>query len=373
MTRKTHPVDVRRLHFDRRNPRLVASAVGDSDEQIIATLYRVSDVRELLHSISANGYLDIEPMVVMPENENDKLTVLEGNRRLAAIQLFLDPTISERIKSSYRLAINVPNLAKHLRNSLRQITVYEVSHRAAARSFIGFKHINGTAKWDSYAKARFAADWYKSEHADGVTLHDIANQIGDSHNTIKRMVSAIYILDQAHEQEVYDINDRSPPKFNFSHLYTALARSEYMKYLGITYKWSSFDPTPNPISESNIVHLQEILTWIYGSKSNALRAVVRVQNPDIRVLGKVLSSKEALHALRASHNLDYAHQYVTTVDTRFTTAIFATRRSILDAVANLRAYDGSDRSLLNVSEDIRENSETLHNRMRRKYREKQAQ
>ena len=311
-------------------------------------------------------------MVVMPGDAENTLTVLEGNRRLAAIQLFLDPTISDRIRSAYRLAIDVPELADAFRTSLRQITVYEVSDRAAARSFIGFKHINGTAKWDSYAKARFAADWYKAEHTSGVTLHDIANQIGDNHNTIKRMVSAIYVLDQAHEQGIFDINDRFTPKFNFSHLYTALARSEYMRYLGITYRWSDFDPTPEPISESNTVHLQEILTWIYGSKSKDLRPVVRVQNPDIRVLGKVLSSTEALHALRVSRDLDYAHQYVTTVDTRFTTAIFATRRSILDTVANLRAYDGSDRSLLDVSEDIRENSETLHNRMRRKYREKQA-
>ena len=86
----TTKVPVERLRLDRRNPRLLGQAEDASDESIIARLYRSAELDELLQSISANGYLDIEPLVVMRASgsEDDALIVLEGNRRLATLRLF---------------------------------------------------------------------------------------------------------------------------------------------------------------------------------------------------------------------------------------------------------------------------------------------
>ena len=79
-------VPVQWLALDPLNPRLFLSGGEPKEVEIIARLYRSEDLSELLQSIAANGYLDIEPLVVLKEEEN--LTVLEGNRRLAAIRLF---------------------------------------------------------------------------------------------------------------------------------------------------------------------------------------------------------------------------------------------------------------------------------------------
>ena len=76
-------VSVDCLDLDACNPRLTGMDAGASDEVIIAHLYRAEDLNELLQSIAANGYMDIEPFIVC--RENDRLTVLEGNRRLAAV------------------------------------------------------------------------------------------------------------------------------------------------------------------------------------------------------------------------------------------------------------------------------------------------
>ena len=117
------------------------------------------------------------------------------------------------------------------------MSVYRVASREDARSFIGFKHINGAAKWDSYAKAKFAADWYR----DGaVSLTEIASQIGDKHDTVKRMVNAIYVLEQAQKAEIFRIDDRVNPRFSFSHLYTALSRAPYMEFLGLDSAWARY-------------------------------------------------------------------------------------------------------------------------------------
>ena len=220
------PVPVTWLVLDHENPRLVSIDSEASEAAIIAQLYRAEDLSELLQSIAANGYLDIEPLIVL--EEEGQLIVLEGNRRLAAICLFQEPELATHVFDQERLKITLPDISDQRRSTLDSVSVYRVADRKEARSFIGFKHINGAAKWESYAKAKFAADWYRD---DDVSLADIAARIGDKHDTIKRMVNAIYVLEQADAADIFHIEDRANPRFNFSHLYTALSRAPYMEFL----------------------------------------------------------------------------------------------------------------------------------------------
>lgn len=364
-------VEVERLRLDRQNPRLIGEGENASEESIIARLYRSADLGELLQSISANGYMDIEPLIVMPEDPQSKegnLIVLEGNRRLAALRLLREPELVSKIKQSEKLPITIPAIGEQQRDTLNMVSVYYVPNREAARSFIGFKHINGPAKWDAYAKAQFAADWYKSGRDEGVDLESIANAIGDRHSTIKRMVFAIYILEQAKEQDLFDIEDRYTTKLNFSHLYTALARSEYMKYLGLDVKWVRHDPEPNQVAPEKSQELQNVLIWIYGSKKDGREPVIQSQNPDIKRLGTVLVHAEARHVLETKGNLDAAYASTESVDKRFIEALVHARENIQAAAGLLRAYDGQDQSLLDMAEDIKEVAETVHDRMRRKWR-----
>ena len=360
-------IPVTQLQLDHRNPRLINQLVDATDETIIARLFRSAELDELLQSISSNGYLDIEPLVAMEDAESDKLIVLEGNRRLAALRLLREPELVEKIREMEGLAIRIPQVEESLRGTFEQVSVYCVGSREAARSFIGFKHINGPAKWDSYAKARFAAEWYKqSKESD---LRAIAKAVGDGHETIKRMVSAIYVLDQAKKNKLFDIEDRFNPKFNFSHLYTALSRAPYMKYLDLDSTWVRYDPQPDPVDSEKLENLKQLLVWIYGSKADDIPPVVRTQNPDIRRLGEVLANTEGLHVLKMSRDLDKAYAITEPVDKRFTDSLLRARYEIKDAAGSLRAYDGQDTSLLDVAEDVKETAETVYQRMQKKNRE----
>lgn len=351
-------VPITKLRLDRKNPRLMAQAGGDSEEALIARLYLTAELDELLESISTNGYLDIEPLVVTAADA-DALVVLEGNRRLATLRLLTDPPLAQRVRRQERIEIQVPDAAP-VASTLTHVSVYEVPSRDDARTFIGFKHINGPAKWNAYAKAKFAADWHKS----GIPLTRIARAIGDRHDTIKRMVFAIYVLEQAD----FDIQDIAAPKFNFSHLYTALARAQYMSFLDIRASWTMYDPMPNPVPMDRVTQLHEVLRWIYGSSSDGVQPVVRVQNPDIKRLGEVLANEEAILTLRIKKDLDSAHAATESVDTRFRGSLFKARDSIRDAAGSLRAYDGQNESLVNVAEDISETANSVHLSMRHKYR-----
>lgn len=361
------PVD--RLRLDRANPRLVGEVADSSDEWIIARLYRSAELDELLQSISTNGYLDIEPLVVLRAPSDDALIVLEGNRRLATLRLLREPALKRRIASAERLHISVPVVDDRLRATFEHVSVYPVASREHARAFIGFKHINGPAKWDAYAKARFAADWYRACRNDGVGLEQIAAAIGDRHDTIKRMVSAIYVLEQARENGLFAIEDRYARKFNFSHLYTALSRSQYMEFLGLEAAWARHHPRSDQIPREKLPRLKQVLVWIYGSRTDGAEPVVKSQNPDIKRLGEVLANAEGRHVLEQERSLDTAHASTMSADMRFTASLLRARDAIRDAAGSLRAYDGQDQSLLDIAADVRETAEVVHSRMVTKRRD----
>ncbi len=354
-------ISVDSLDLDVHNPRLTLTNIGTSDEDIIAHLYRAEDLGELLQSIAANGYMDIEPFIVC--QENGKLIVLEGNRRLAAIRLFRDPELSSKIFEATKTTIRIPEITKDYRDTLEKISVYRVNHRTDADTFIGFKHINGAARWNSYAKAKFAARWHKTSN---LSLDEIANQIGDSHTTIKRMVHAIYVLEQAGNESLYDIDDRWNPRFSFSHLYTALSRSEYRRFLGLDLQWANYEPQSNPISEDREKHLTELLTWIYGSKKDDIHPVINSQNPDIKRLGEVLNHTASLTILRAGRPLEEAHESTLPAEQKLTELMVILRAKIREAVNNVRGYDGQDTYLIDMAEEISETAQAIHERMKKR-------
>ena len=225
---------------------------------------------------------------------------------------------------------------------------------------IGFKHMNGPAKWDAYRKARFAADWYRAGGADGSAIEKVAAAVGDRHDTIRRMVSVVYVLEQAEREGLFDIEDRDTPKFSFLHVYAALLRSQYADYLGLGPGWTRHDPKADPVPRERFDELRKVLVWLYGSKSEDTRPVVELLNPDIRRLGEVLANAEARDVLERTGDLDRAHASTQSVEARFRSSLLRARETIREAGSSLRAWDGPDRSLLDVAEDLKETADSVY-------------
>lgn len=70
-------VDPITLKLDTKNPRFAAYSTGSRprERDVIAHLLEFADLRELLQSIAANGYIDFEPLVVLEEKKGE-LTVI---------------------------------------------------------------------------------------------------------------------------------------------------------------------------------------------------------------------------------------------------------------------------------------------------------
>jgi hypothetical protein len=347
-------VPTEHLDFDPANPRLAEDGIkSPTDSQIIVALAEMADLSEVVESIAANGYIDIEPMIA--QRIGDRWRVLEGNRRLAAIRILQTPALAEGT------GISVPEITPKNLETLKEVNVYAVSSPDQAREYIGFKHINGPHKWDAIAKARFAADWYRKEKKNGITIEKIARRLGDGHDTVVRLVSGMFVLDQAENAKIYDVKDRYPGKrFAFSHLYTALTRPGYREFLGLPEEWRSEDPKPNPVPKQNLENLKQVLIWLYGSKSDQTKPVIVSQNPDIKNLAAVLANPRARTVMMLRNDLREAHAQVERKGARFEGALINAKQEAEVAMSQIIGYDPEDSTLLEIGRDLRDISEQLY-------------
>jgi len=353
----TGRIETKYLDFDPNNPRLVEQGLKKpTDAEIVRALADNADLAEIVQSIAANGYIDIEPLIV--QRAKSRYVVLEGNRRLAAIRVLQDPELARAA------GIATPKTSKDVRESMEEVTVYAVSDPEQARDFIGFKHINGPHKWDAHAKGRFAADWYREEKKNGLTLETIAQRLGDRHDTVTRLVNGIYVLDQAEKERVFSIDDRYPGrKFAFSHLYTALTRPGYREFLGLSDEWRAADPKPNPVPKERIENLQKVLVWLYGSKSDDIEPIITSQNPHIKQLGAVLQDARARAILVNRNSLSEAHQQLEPKGARFEMALLSAKQEAENALSQVIGFDPGDATLLEVAAELRQSSDVLFSTM----------
>lgn len=294
------------LDFDYENPRLTTGDdLSTHDEKsMICSLRDIAALEELIQSICNNRYFNLEPLIVWGE-ECGPFTVLEGNRRLAAIKLIKNRELARECKVSLPAAIS-----QEVLESIEKVSVWRVGKKDDAQAFIGFKHINGPYRWDAYAKARYVADWYKKEKSSGLTIESIASQLGDDNDTIRAYIGAVLVLEQAEEERLFDIKDRyNRGRFAFSHLYTALGRKEYQEFLGLAKGWNQI-PDEQPIDDKKTPQLKEVLTYFYGSKQDNKPSLIKSQNPDLKYLGEALVHPVALAKIRGGTDLKTAHNEV---------------------------------------------------------------
>ena len=341
------------LTFDFKNPRLAEFGLTNSatEDDVIAELWKKMDVRELMMSIAASGFFRHEPLIVA--QENGKNVVIEGNRRLAAVKILTDPAVAED------LTVDVPDILEAAKDALKELPVI-FGTRDEAWRHLGFKHVNGPAKWSSYAKARYVAEVHRNI---GVTLEDIAKQIGDTHRTVQRLFRGLMVIEQAERMKVFSREDRWRNHFSFSHLYTGLNYPGISEFIGL--EAETVDER-DPVPPEKKAELGELFLWMYGSQRQKTPPVIETQNPHLRQLESVVGSREALAALRDSNNLGVAFEVSRPSSTVFEESLLASKRSLQKARGLLSTgYDGSEQ-LLRIADSVAELANDLYEEMSRK-------
>ena len=290
-----HDTEPDKLTLDRRNPRFgLSEAVDEADA--LRKLIESADLEKLWYSISERGFENFEPLVAT--REDNRLVVLEGNRRLAAVTLLLNPEFFRK----FSLNKKIPYISSEKLKTCRKLPVLTVSDRNGADNYIGFKHVNGPARWSPLAKARFGVDFY--EKLDGhqtpkERLLSLTKRLGDDRALILRLLVAYKIVQQSIELGLFDELRVDEGSIEFSHLYTLISNPDSREFIGLSRApLSETLIKENPVPRSHERNLLEILGWLYGRCS-----VIQSQATDQPRLQNVLASKEGINELRATGSL----------------------------------------------------------------------
>lgn len=340
-------IPVQQLRLDAENPRLAWRVDGDSQESLVKVLWTEMSVDEVAWSIAKNGFFRSEPLFVIIANpaETDPAKrlyiALEGNRRLAAVLLLRDEELRKEIG-----ATNLPPIDSERKSSLDTIPAIVHPSRESLWTTIGFRHINGIKPWDSFSKAEYVADVHEEY---GVTLDEIADRIGDRHDTVKRLYRGVKVLEQAEGLRIFSREDTARNRFYFSHLYTALDQKEFQDFLRIG-KEDSLHPSPVP--RERLGELGELMTWLYGRRSQNIEPVVKKQNPDLNNLRRVIDNPESLSALRKGYSLDRSYDIAIGDRQRFRDALTSAKIELQNAKSTVvTGFSGED-DLLRLIRDI---------------------
>ena len=320
------------LVFDDQNPRMVEFGIADyNEEQLINLLWREMAVEELVMSILALGFFDHEPLYVMPRNDG-KYVVLEGNRRLAAIRSILNPSLvkGERMrKFEGRITSEIKDKLEH------RIPVIVLDNRQDAWRLLGFKHVNGPAKWGSYAKAKYIVDVHRNYN---ISLEQIAEQIGDTNKTVSKLYQGFMVIEQAERLVEFSIDDIKTPRLYYSHLYTALGYEKFRSYLGIT----EASDLNAPVPAEKCHNLQEVMDWIYGSKKRGVEPLIQTQNPDLRRFIEVLGNELSVATLRTGSSLEVAFDLTIDDNDALRDALAKARLALDKATSKVGSFGGDE-------------------------------
>ncbi len=210
------------------NTRIPEERRSEDQRRLLHELLEHEDVKELASSISKLGLFPNERLIVMGSGRS--YIVLEGNRRLAAIKLLLNPELAPtdaQVKYFRKLSAKV-NLA-----SLGKLDVAVVSSRLAAAPIIAALHTGESKKkWSPLQQAVF----YRELLDEGQTPAEIAETVGVGLGQVKGYLRAekLYRLGAQldYEASVRAVVDDTR-RFPFTTLDRFLESKVARKFLGL--------------------------------------------------------------------------------------------------------------------------------------------
>ncbi len=174
-------LSVTNLLLDQQNPRLPQSGGALGQRQIIDELVTHDFVYELAKDIATQGYFPTE--ILLGIRDGDQLIIIEGNRRLAALKLLINPELAPQ-----------PHLEKFRRLSektttavISKVQVSIAPSREAATPILLSRH---TAQQIQSWKRPMQARFYRQLLERGLTPDDLVQSYGVTVGQIQDWIRA---------------------------------------------------------------------------------------------------------------------------------------------------------------------------------------
>lgn len=308
-------VNIDELFFDELNPRLPNSLQNITDEiRVLDYMIKFGNIDELMESIAVNGYSDAEPLLVVAKNDNNGYTVVEGNRRLAAVKLLSYPQKAKvKVATINAIASEAPNVPK-------EIPVLVYSSREVILDYLGYRHITGVKEWGSLEKARYLDQLYQNHKSSEDKIYSkLAKMIGSKPAYVLKLHQALRLYDLAMENAFYGENiDEEDIKFSW--IYTALGHNSIQHFLNI---YNNNDADLSTLNEENY---KKLFVWLFGNNKKIS------DSRQIGDIAEIVSAPEAVRLLETGSKVDEAIIYTNGPSKAFVDLLVETKDKILQAL-----------------------------------------
>lgn len=312
---KKQTVSIDNLFFDKLNPRLPKRLQNITDEiKVLDYMIRYGNIDELMESIAVNGYSDAEPLLVVAKGDDCGYTVVEGNRRLAAVKLLSHPEYAKvRIKTIGDIAENAINIPT-------EIPVIIYSTREIVLDYLGYRHITGVKEWGALEKARYLDQLFLN-HKDepGNVYSKLAKMIGSRPTYVLRLHQALKLYDLANENAYYG-EDIEEGEISFSWIYTALSQNNIRTFLNIEDDKSAY------FTNLNEENYKKLFVWLFGHKNKV------TDSRQISKLAEIVATPEAINMFDKGASIDDAYIYTDGPGEAFRQLLFNSKNSLSQAL-----------------------------------------
>jgi hypothetical protein len=177
----TKKLSVTSLLLDQNNPRLPQSGGAFSQRQIIDELVTHDAVYELAKDITTQGFFPTE--ILLGVRDGDQVIVIEGNRRLAALKLLINPELAPQahLEKFRRLSEKITATA------VAKVQISIASSRDAATPILLSRH---TAQQIQSWKRPMQARFYRQLLERGLTPDDLVQSYGVTVGQIQDWIRA---------------------------------------------------------------------------------------------------------------------------------------------------------------------------------------
>lgn len=323
MSQDFKKIKIEDLKLDLMNPRLPKSKQGKDEKTVIEFMLLEAATLELMMAIGQNDYFAGEQLLVIPdENDEGKYVVVEGNRRLTAVKLLNDPSISFVKKESLQ------KVCAEAEFKPNEIPCLIFEKKEQILKYLGFRHITGIKSWRLLEKARYLFDLKESEF-EGVgflqACRDIAKMIGSSSSYIRRLLTGLSLYKKVEDEGFYSIENLNDTRFHLNYFVDALNKENIRNFLEVDFN------EDDPIKKLNGDNLGLLTHWWFEKTEGKSR--VLGDSEGLKMLDAVIGSPIALKAFKdEGATIDDAYDLTGEIDLLF-------RKEIEKALSSLHKAD----------------------------------
>ncbi|MFC2034208.1 hypothetical protein ACFLTT_02250 [Chloroflexota bacterium] len=290
--------DLSEFLLDPTNPRLGLADIGEQIEQSrVMELMKDWSLEELAMSFLESGFWPQEAVIVVKEKlygEPEKLVVVEGNRRIAALRYLKQSLDGDPPSARWKELIEGIDTNPTL---FTEIPYFLINNRSEAVAYLGFRHVTGIKEWDPGQKAEYIS--YLIDKI-GLSYDQVRKKIGSTTEVVRRSYISYQVFLQL--EKLGDTVSVEAVQDKFSVLFLALRENGIQQFLGINIK-AEPPEAKNPIPEGNFENLRYFTNWLFGIKDKI--DPLFSDSRQVHNYSLILSNPEAVIYLKAAEKPNF--------------------------------------------------------------------